>query len=390
MKKLLILGLALVLSAGSAGAQKHDIVDTAVAAGSFKTLAAALGAADLVDALKGKGPFTVFAPTDAAFAKLPEGVVASLLEPKNKGRLTEILTFHVVSGRLPAAEVLKQKGLVTLAGQRADLAVTDAGATIDGARIVKTDIACSNGIIHVIDTVILPSEKNIVTTAVEAGSFKTLAAALGAGGLVEALQGKGPFTVFAPTDAAFAKLPKGTVETLLRPENKAKLVEILTYHVVPGRYHSEAVVGTPKLASLEGREIRFSLKDGKAYANDATIVATDIDASNGVIHVIDSVIMPPAPAPIETGKMEKLLKRAIDRGVPLYNSGNHEACAAVYAFCAEALMEMPKSEVDAHSRRALAKAMRSMKHEHDAGRQAWIMREAFDAMLATSRTTASR
>ena len=122
--------------------------------------------------------------------------------------------------------------------------------------------------------------------------FKTLAAALQAADLVETLKGKGPFTVFAPTDAAFAKLPKGTVEDLLKPENRAKLTAILTYHVVPGRVMAADVVKLSKAKTAQGSEAKIRVEDGKVYVDDAQVTATDIKAGNGVIHVIDSVILP--------------------------------------------------------------------------------------------------
>ena len=276
-------------------AGEQDIVDTAVAAGSFKTLAAALKAADLVDALKGKGPFTVFAPTDEAFAKLPKGTLETLLKPENKTKLQNILKYHVLSGTVLAKDV-KTMSAETLLGQRIDLKVETKGkdttVMIDGAKITATDVKATNGVIHVIDTVILPSEKNIVETAVANSSFKTLATLLEKADLVGALSGAGPFTVFAPTDAAFAKLPKETVESLLKPENKAQLVEILKFHVVSGRIFSDAALKAGKAKTLQGGEITIVAKDGKASVNGANLSATDLDASNGVIHVIDSVILP--------------------------------------------------------------------------------------------------
>ena len=148
---------ALVLSMGSTGrAQGKDIVDTAVGAGQFKTLAAALGAAGLVDTLKGKGPFTVFAPTDAAFAKLPAGTVEMLLKPENKAKLTAILTYHVVAGKVMAADVVKVTSAKTVQGGSVAVKVTGGKVTIDAANVVTTDIAASNGVIHVIDTVLMP------------------------------------------------------------------------------------------------------------------------------------------------------------------------------------------------------------------------------------------
>lgn len=137
--------------------------------------------------------------------------------------------------------------------------------------------------------------KDIVDTAVAAGSFNTLAAALKAAGLVDALKGDGPFTVFAPTDAAFAKLPKGTVETLLKPENKSKLVDILTYHVVSGSVPAKTAVTLNKATALNKKAISLGIKGDSLYLNgNAKVIRADVNASNGVIHVLDNVILPPA------------------------------------------------------------------------------------------------
>lgn len=286
-------------------AQK-DIVDTAVGAGSFNTLVAAVKAAGLVDTLKSKGPFTVFAPTDDAFAKLPAGTVENLLKPENKDQLVSILTYHVVSGAVKAADVVKLTAAKTVQGSEVTISTTD-GVKVDGANVVKTDIECANGIIHVIDSVILPTAEapvetapappaapagDIVDTAVGAGSFNTLVAAVKAAGLVDTLKGEGPFTVFAPTDAAFAKLPAGTVENLLKPENKDQLIGILTYHVVPGKVMAADVVKVKSAATVNGKEAPITVADGKVKVGNANVVKTDIECSNGVIHVIDAVILP--------------------------------------------------------------------------------------------------
>lgn len=139
----------------------------------------------------------------------------------------------------------------------------------------------------------LAAEKDIVDTALEAGQFKTLAAALDAAGLVSTLKGAGPFTVFAPTDEAFAELPAGTVENLLKPENKQQLTEILTYHVVPGKVMAADVVGIDEAKSVNGKMIDVEVDGGSVKVNDAAVTTADIAASNGVIHIIDKVIMPP-------------------------------------------------------------------------------------------------
>ena len=136
------------------------------------------------------------------------------------------------------------------------------------------------------------AKKDIVDTAVGAGDFKTLAAALKAAGLVETLKGDGPFTVFAPTDEAFAKLPAGTVDDLLKPENKEKLTSILTYHVVPAKAMAKDVTGMQEAKTVNGKAVKIKVKDGKVMIDNATVTKTDIACSNGVIHVIDTVLMP--------------------------------------------------------------------------------------------------
>lgn len=148
--------LALSVGFSVAADCKKDIVDTAVGAGSFKTLVAAVQAAGLVDTLKGQGPFTVFAPTDEAFAKLPKGTVEDLLKPENKSKLQAVLTYHVVPGKVMAADVVKLKDAKTAQGQSVKIAVAGGKVKVDGATVVKTDIVTSNGVIHVIDSVILP------------------------------------------------------------------------------------------------------------------------------------------------------------------------------------------------------------------------------------------
>lgn len=269
-----------------------DIVDTAVKDGRFKTLVAAVQAAGLVDTLKGEGPFTVFAPTDQAFAKLPAGTLNTLLKPENKQQLVDILTYHVVPGKLPAAEVVKQFEIKTAQGQPVLVKVDGDKVYINNAQVILTDIRAGNGIIHVIDAVILPP-KDIVDTAVGDGRFKTLVAAVQAAGLVETLKGEGPFTVFAPTDQAFAKLPAGTLDELLKPENKQKLTNILTYHVVAGKVYAKDVVNLKEATTVLGKNVTIKVMDGKVYINDAQVIITDILCSNGVIHVIDTVILPP-------------------------------------------------------------------------------------------------
>lgn len=280
-------------------AHTADILHTAQDAGQFKTLVAALQAAQLDGALQGPGPFTVFAPTDKAFAALPEGTVASLLKPENKEKLQAILKYHVVAGKVMSADVIKYADAKTLQGNKVTLTLK-----INNARVIQPDIEATNGVIHVIDQVILPdgaepikgynnvkapliSKKNIVQTAVDAKQFTTLVTAIQSAGLVDALSGEGPFTVFAPTDKAFAKLPAGTVESLILPENKGKLQDILKYHVVAANLNSNDIVVANRVETLNGQAIYPSL-----LVDNASIQVKNIYCSNGVIHVIDNVILP--------------------------------------------------------------------------------------------------
>jgi transforming growth factor-beta-induced protein len=271
------------------------IVDVAVADGRFKTLVAALGAAGLVDTLKGAGPFTVFAPTDEAFSKLPAGTIDELLKPENKQKLADILLYHVVAGKVMAADVVKLTSASTVLGKDVTIKVDMGNVYVNEAKVIITDIETSNGIIHVIDSVLLPpADKTIVDVAVADGRFKTLVAALQAAGLVDTLKGAGPFTVFAPTDEAFAKLPAGTIDTLLKPENKQKLTDILLYHVVAGKVMAADVVKLTSASTVLGKDVTITVKDGKVFLNGTVqVIITDIETSNGVIHVIDAVLLPP-------------------------------------------------------------------------------------------------
>ena len=282
---------------------KPSIVEIAVEDGSFTTLVAALQAAGLDEALSGEGPFTVFAPTDDAFAALPEGTVESLLEDP-EGALTDILLYHVVEGAVPAETVVGLDAATTLNGKDVAIDVSDDGVMLnESVMVVVTDIEGSNGIIHVIDAVLLPPEgmeegmmedkPSIVEIAVEDGSFTTLVAALQAAGLDEALSGEGPFTVFAPTDDAFAALPEGTVATLLEDPEGA-LTDILLYHVVEGAVMAEDVLMLDAAPTLQGGEVTIAVDaDGNVTLNDTVmIIATDIEGSNGIIHVIDAVLIP--------------------------------------------------------------------------------------------------
>jgi len=332
--------------------QVLDIVDTALADGRFTTLVTAVQAAGLVDALKGAGPYTVFAPTDDAFAKLPAGTVESLLEAGNLEQLKSILLYHVVEGKIMAADVAGLSAAKTLAGK--DLAIKmDMGSVyINDAKVVITDIETSNGVIHVIDTVLLPPADlaDIVDTAVADGRFTTLVTAVQAAGLVDALKGEGPFTVFAPTDDAFAALPEGTVESLLKAENIEQLKSILLYHVVEGKVMAADVAGLSSAPTLLGKDLAVKMDMGNVYINEAKVILTDIETSNGVIHVIDSVLLPPADmldivdTAVADGRFTTLV--AAVQAAGLVDTLKGEGPFTVFAPTDEAFAKLPAGTID--------------------------------------------
>jgi transforming growth factor-beta-induced protein len=277
-----------------------DIVDTAVGAKSFNTLVAAVQAAGLESTLRGAGPFTVFAPTDDAFAQVPKFLTDKLLTAPYKSELGLILKYHVIAGSVPAADVLnKTSNPATLLG--ANLAIDGSGGKVvinGGVNVTTPDVKATNGIIHVVSGVLLPT---IADTAIGyddgTNTFKTLVAALTAGELAATLGGEGPFTVFAPTDAAFAKIPKATIDDLLLPANKAQLQAILKSHVKTGApvYAKDVAAGSlttlgdPLNVTISGTDVQLDIGGGAK----ATVILTDLPASNGVTHVIDTVLLPP-------------------------------------------------------------------------------------------------
>jgi len=227
------------------------------------------------------------------------------------------------------------------------------------------------------------AEQNIVQIAASTGQFDTLIAAAKAAGLTEALSGKGPLTVFAPTDEAFARLSAGTVEGLLRPENKEQLVEILTYHVVPEKLKASDVVARDSLQTLNGKQPRISVSGSEVKIDDANVIKVDINASNGVIHVIDSVLLPPQNQTSQT-QTQAMIELAISKGAPLFNHGQAKACADLYQVTAASLLAMDESLSD-QQRGMLERAISRAGQTHNDRRRAWVMRGVLDDVYDADR-----
>jgi uncharacterized surface protein with fasciclin (FAS1) repeats len=293
--------LAFLAACGGGDNDPVDIVATAQKDPKLTILVEAVVAADLAATLSGPGPYTVFAPSDAAFAALLTelGITKAQLLA-DKALLTAVLTYHVVPAKVPKADVPLGQAITSVQGGIFKVDSVGAGLVVtDGrnrtANIVATDIAATNGVIHGIDKVLLPADKNIVQTAAGLADFSILVQAVTAANLGATLSGPGPFTVFAPTNAAFADL---LVELGLTQDqllaNTALLTQVLTYHVVPGRVlKADVPVGAP-ITTVQGEtfSVNASLAITDQNSRVSNITATDVLASNGVIHVIDKVILP--------------------------------------------------------------------------------------------------
>jgi len=230
--------------------------------------------------------------------------------------------------------------------------------------------------------------KNIVETAVAAGQFETLVAAATAAGLADALQGEGPLTVFAPTDEAFGALPAGTIASLLKPENQAQLVQILKFHVIPGRVGSDSLADGAVIEMLSGALATISAAEQGFTIEGARILSTDIAASNGLVHAIDRVIMPPVamlPVAMSRGEARVLISEAINKGAPMFNHGNHRATVMIYRNAVDRLLGAA-GVLQVSEKRRLEAGMQAGKSADTATSEAWQLRYALDDVADSLRS----
>lgn len=282
--------LLLAVLSGPLVAQDTTVVDIIVDSDDHNTLEAAVLAADLATTLSGEGPFTVFAPTDSAFSALPEGTLEFLLDTANRDSLVAILTYHVVGDSVPSSVLTDGMFATTVNEDSVYIRVTEDGVMVNNAMVTMADIAADNGVVHVIDAVLLPPPATVVDVVVSDTTLTTLETAVTQAQLVDALSGEGPFTVFAPNDTAFADLEDGLLDSLLA-DPTGDLATILQFHVVPGRFMSSDLAEGAMLTTLEGEALEISLTGG-ATVNDIAILRTDLLAGNGVVHVIGGVLLP--------------------------------------------------------------------------------------------------
>jgi len=280
----------------------ENIVALAASTADLSTLVKAVTAGKLAAALSGTGPFTVFAPTNEAFAKLPKATLNHLLDPKNIKELDAILEYHVLSGvAVSKADLKSEQKVKTLEGQDVEIKATRGEVLVNQARVTTADVAASNGIVHIIDSVLMIPKPNIVQLAERTPDLSTLVSAVVAGDLADTLSSAGKFTVFAPTNEAFKALPAGTLKTLMKPQNKGKLVDILTYHVLPEQVLSTQLKPFQAVKTVEGKLLHVQEWGGKVHVGPSllskdlrNVIKADNVASNGVVHIIDGVLLPPS------------------------------------------------------------------------------------------------
>ena len=273
----------------------ETVVDVVVSSNIHNTLEAAVVAADLAGTLSGTGPFTVFAPTDAAFAALPAGTIDALLADPS-GDLADILKYHVVSGKAFSTDLSNGQEISTVLGKNITVTINANGVFINDAKVTMANIEAKNGVVHIIDAILLPPVElpaTVVDIVVNSANHTTLEAAVIAADLAGVLSGTGPFTVFAPTDAAFAALPAGTLDALLA-DPSGDLTDILKYHVISGKAMSTSLTNGQEITTLFGTDVAVTINDDGVFINGAKVTVADIEAKNGVVHVIDAVLLPSA------------------------------------------------------------------------------------------------
>ena len=372
------------------GGSSNTIMDLVAADARFKTLAAAVNAAGLGEVLSGAGPFTVFAPTDAAFESLPEGTVEALLTGEGKTSLISILKNHVVSGRADLSSALGAGSISNLENNTLKVTFSEGSVRVNDAVLRQADVSTSNGIVHIIDSVLVPTKEgptSILETANKAGSFKTLLAAVETAGLEDYLESGESVTIFAPTHAAFNKFPAGTVEQLLKPENRKKLETVLINHALQGSVGAGTALSQGTAETLGNQTLTFKIKEGRFQVNGITIDTVDLVCSNGIIHVVDEVILfeeneDRAGLKINNQSVtaQASIIAAIQQGVPLYNQGNARACADVYRDCIKSLAM--RTDLNDVIKTSLNRSLK-MSESKSADESAWIYRYALDKTYST-------
>ncbi len=274
-----------------------NIVELASETSSLSTLVTAVQAANLVDALSDQdSSLTVFAPNNSAFSEI-QSTVDTLLLPENLAQLQNVLQYHVVASEVFSTDLQDGQVVETLNGETLKVRIINGEVFVNNSRVIQADIEASNGVVHVIDSVLVPGAfKNVVGTAMDTADLSTLVAAVSAANLVDALSDEtANYTVFAPNNSAFSAI-QSTVNTLLKPENLSQLQNVLQYHVVASEVFSSELKDGQTVTTLNGETLKISIEGEKVFivgtTNRAEVILADVKTSNGVVHVINSVLVP--------------------------------------------------------------------------------------------------
>jgi transforming growth factor-beta-induced protein len=330
---------------------------------------------------------TIFAPSDAAFAKLPSDTIEFLTSPEGKETLQSILSYHIVPDNFRSDELLNVRTLKTLNGQTLKVE-TEHGPTVSGAQVSVFDTEFNGGLLHIVDAVLIPESRPIIELALQTESLSTLVTAIQAAGIEDQLSiENGPWTVFAPINSAFESLPDGVVEELLEPENRTELIELLGLHIVPGRISRNELIAIRKARTYFGNTVDFSVESGQLRVQGSNIVSADIETANGVVHLIDKVITEgKSSKPIQSESTPLQLNEqavhvyelAISRGVPLFNNGQIQACASVYEVAIETIVALGSQSLDPMGIERLVMGLAEAESHSNPTQRAWIYRRALD------------
>lgn len=370
-------------------------------AGSLASVAGKANLTTLLELVKAAGiefpkdaKLTVFAPTNEAFAKLPKAKVEFLTSAKGKPALQAILKHHVVAQPIGSAALLDRRRVRALSGQ--SLEVDPGALTVDGARLVAADVPFDGGVVHVIDAVMLPELRTIEEIVAEDERFATLRAAIGAAGLGPQLGARnpGPWTLLAPSNEAFKSIPADSLKELLM--DRPKLTAVLAAHVLPTAIRREEMLSQGSARTLMGDgTVTFVLESGAITVAGARIDVADIEAANGIIHVIDRVLpardAAPATAaasPQRARQAAAVLELAIERGVPRFNAGDVTECAALYELAMTSVVLLGADAIGPRTKADLTEALGRGSEHQDAAERAWIYRRAMDRALDQMREPA--
>jgi uncharacterized surface protein with fasciclin (FAS1) repeats len=381
--------------AGSASPAAAGSLASVATKANLTTLLALVKAAEIEFPKDAK--LTVFAPTNDAFAKLPPEQVKFLTSAEGKSTLQAILKHHVVAQSLESSTLLDRRRLEALSGQ--SLEIDAAALTVDGARLVATDVAFDGGLVHVIDGVMLPELRSIEEIVAKDDRFSTLRAAIDAAGLGPQLgaQNPGPWTLLAPSNEAFAAIPADALKALL--QDRPALTAVLAAHVLPTAIRRDEMPAQGSARTLMGDgTVAFALASGAITVDGARIEVADIEAANGVIHVIDRVL--PARSAASTTasaaasatatattssqraqRAAAILELAIERGVPRFNAGDEASCAALYELAIASVVLLGDDCISPSAKADLAEALEQGAEHKDASERAWTYRRAMDRAL---------